>query len=87
MPCEREGIMIAYRISCRVQSSNEPNCKDPDSDLVVRAQAGDRDAFGRLVLQHKETVSRLIFKITKNREDAEDGVQETFSVLIAGCVN
>jgi PAS domain-containing protein len=30
------------------------------------------------VLQHKESISRVIFRITKNREDAEDEVQETF---------
>jgi RNA polymerase sigma-70 factor (ECF subfamily) len=72
-------MMIAYlRINGRTQASDESNCKDPDSELVVRAQAGDRDAFGRLVLQHKESISRVIFRITKNREDAEDEVQETF---------
>ena len=71
--------MIAYqRINGQAQASDEPTCKDPDSELVVRAQAGDRDAFGRLVLQHKESISRIIFRITKNREDAEDEVQETF---------
>jgi RNA polymerase sigma-70 factor, ECF subfamily len=70
--------MIAYqRINGRAQASDE--CReDPDSELVVRAQAGDRDAFGRLMLQHKESISRVIFRITKNREDAEDEVQETF---------
>jgi len=71
--------MIAYqRINGRAQASDESNCKDPDSELVVRAQAGDPDAFGRLVLQHKESISRVIFRITKNREDAEDVLQETF---------
>src|SRR5260370_6358479 len=75
---ERE-IMIAYqRISGRAQASDKSNCKDPDSELVVRAQAGDRDAFELLVLQHKESISRVIFRITKNREDAEDEVQKTF---------
>ena len=70
--------MVAYqRINSRAQASDESNCKDPDSELVVRAQAGDRDAFGRLVLQHKESISR-VFWITKNREDAEDEVRETF---------
>ena len=71
--------MIAYqRINGRTQDGDESNCQDPDRELVVRAQAGDRDAFGRLMLQHKESISRVIFKITKNREDAEDEVQETF---------
>jgi hypothetical protein len=71
--------MIAYqRINSRAQASDESNCKDPDSELVIRAQAGDRDTFGLLVLQHKESISRVIFRITKKREDAEDEVQETF---------
>jgi RNA polymerase sigma-70 factor (ECF subfamily) len=71
--------MIAYQQNnSRAKASDESNCKDPDSELVVRAQAGDRDAFGLLVLQHKESISRVIFRITKNREDAEDEVQETF---------
>jgi RNA polymerase sigma-70 factor (ECF subfamily) len=71
--------MIAYqRINGRAQAGHESNFKDPDSELVVRAQAGDCDAFGRLMLRHKESISRVIFRITKNREDAEDEVQETF---------
>jgi RNA polymerase sigma-70 factor (ECF subfamily) len=71
--------MIAYqRINGRAKTSDESYGKDPDCELVARAQAGDRDAFGRLVLQHKESISRVIFRITKNRQDAEDEVQETF---------
>jgi RNA polymerase sigma-70 factor (ECF subfamily) len=71
--------MTAYhRIDGRAQAGDESNCKDPDSELVVRAQAGDREAFGVLVLQHKDTISRVILRIIKNREDAEDEVQETF---------
>jgi RNA polymerase sigma-70 factor (ECF subfamily) len=76
---DREEIMIAYqRINGGAQAKDESILKDPDRELVVRAQAGDCDAFGRLVLQHKESISRIIFRITKNREDAEDEVQETF---------
>lgn len=71
--------MIAYqRINGRAHARDESNFKDPDGELVLRAQAGDRDAFERLVLQHKESIARVIFRITKNREDAEDEVQETF---------
>src|SRR6201997_5480076 len=72
-------MMIAYeQINGRAQAGDEFNCKDPDSELVARAQAGDHDAFGRLVLRHKASISRVIFRITRNREDAEDEAQETF---------
>jgi RNA polymerase sigma-70 factor, ECF subfamily len=71
--------MTAYqRIDRRAQAGDKSNCKDPDSELVVRAQAGDGEAFGVLVLQHKARISRVILRIIKNREDAEDEVQETF---------
>lgn len=71
--------MTAYqRIDRRAQAGDRSNCKDPDSELVVRAQGGDREAFGVLVLQHKDSISRVILRIIKNREDAEDEVQETF---------
>ena len=46
--------------------------------LLERAKAGDRDAFGELVEEHRESLRRLCFKMTGSREDAEDLVQETF---------
>jgi RNA polymerase sigma-70 factor, ECF subfamily len=71
--------MTAYqRIDHQAQAGDKSKCNDPDSELVVRAQAGDREAFGVLVLQHKDSISRVILRIIKNREDAEDEVQETF---------
>lgn len=51
---------------------------DPDRLLVSRLQAGDLYAFEHLVRRHKESISRIIFNITKNHEDAEDQAQETF---------
>lgn len=51
---------------------------DPDRPLVERAASGDVTAFEKLVLQHKQSVFRTIFRITKVREDAEDQTQETF---------
>ena len=47
-------------------------------DLVARAQAGDASAFRALVETHSRDVFRLAFRITRNEEDAEDTVQETF---------
>lgn len=46
--------------------------------VVERAQAGDRVAFGALVERHSRDVFRLAFRITGNEQDAEDAVQETF---------
>jgi RNA polymerase sigma-70 factor (ECF subfamily) len=45
--------------------------------LVERAKQGDVDAFGLLVEPYLERLFKSIWKITRNREDAEDSLQET----------
>ena len=77
-------MVTGQRINNRIQNIHEHSCEDPDGQLVRRAQAGDLSAFEVLVLQHKESVSRTIFRITKNREDAEDQAQETFLCAFRG---
>jgi RNA polymerase sigma-70 factor (ECF subfamily) len=49
-----------------------------DAAAVARAKAGDREAFRALVEKHSRNVFRLAFRMTRNEEDAEDVVQETF---------
>src|SRR6266850_7780620 len=51
---------------------------DPDAPLVARAQAGEMEAFEKLVDRHGRRVYRMILGITGNESDAEDGVQNTF---------
>jgi RNA polymerase sigma-70 factor (ECF subfamily) len=46
--------------------------------LVARARAGSRNAFGDLVRRHSHRVYGMSFKILKNREDAEDNLQNVF---------
>ena len=48
---------------------------DDDGALVLRAQAGDLDAFEQLVQRHTQRVYRAI---VGSHGDAEDAVQETF---------
>jgi RNA polymerase sigma-70 factor (ECF subfamily) len=45
---------------------------------VVRAQAGDRTAFDRLVTSHREFVYRTCFHVVRDAEDALDATQEAF---------
>jgi len=47
--------------------------------LVERAQAGDRDAFGALALRYAPRLQRTIFRITQDRDAAEDAVQEALT--------
>lgn len=49
-----------------------------DEDVLVRARSGDQAAFRLIVEGYSRDVFRLAFRITRNEEDAEDTVQETF---------
>ena len=51
---------------------------DSDAILVAAAKCGDTLAFERLVLRYKPRIFAVAKRITKNREDAEDVVQESF---------
>ncbi len=46
--------------------------------LVAAAKCGDTHAFEELVFRHEHRTLAVALRITKNREDAEDVVQETF---------
>src|SRR5712675_2416734 len=52
--------------------------KDSDAALVTATRCGDMLAFERLVLRYKPRIFAVAKRITKNREDAEDVVQESF---------
>ena len=49
-----------------------------DAIAVERTLAGDRDAFRVLVERHSPNVFRLAYRMTGNRHDAEEVVQEAF---------
>lgn len=49
-----------------------------DRELVLRAQAGDDEAFGRLVELHQARVHATLAKITHDRDLALDLTQEAF---------
>lgn len=49
-----------------------------DVQAVAEVRGGNVDAFRVLVDRHSRAVYRLAYRMTGNREDAEDAVQETF---------
>jgi RNA polymerase sigma-70 factor (ECF subfamily) len=49
-----------------------------DEAAAARAKAGDADAFRVLVERHSRPLFRLAFRMTRNEQDAEDIVQDTF---------
>jgi RNA polymerase sigma-70 factor (ECF subfamily) len=51
---------------------------DADALLVAAAKEGDRSAFDQLVDRHRQKIFILAKRITRNPEDAEEVVQESF---------
>jgi len=49
-----------------------------DHETIQAVLAGDRDAYGALVVRHSHTLFRLAFRITGNEADAEEVVQDAF---------
>jgi RNA polymerase sigma-70 factor (ECF subfamily) len=49
-----------------------------DRDLALKAARGDHEAFGELVRRHQTGVYNAAFRMTGNRQDAEDTAQEAF---------
>jgi len=50
-----------------------------DEELVIRSQAGEAAAFSELVERHYSACLRLAVTILRNRDDAEDEVQNALS--------
>lgn len=49
---------------------------DREAALVSQARSGDPDALARLMEGHSQILYRLVLRITRNHEDAEDAVQD-----------
>ena len=60
--------------------SEASNSKDEisNAELVRKSQFGDKAAFDQLVIRHQELVFSLAYKLTGNREMANDVAQEAF---------
>ncbi len=51
---------------------------DADRDLVLRARAGDRDAFAEIVRSYQRRIYAVAMRMTRRHEVADDITQDTF---------
>jgi RNA polymerase sigma-70 factor (ECF subfamily) len=58
--------------------TNDGHLGEADVQLVVAAQNGDREAFGRLVESHRGRVYAMAMAITADAHEAQELTQETF---------
>jgi RNA polymerase sigma factor (sigma-70 family) len=59
-------------------ASSNDLCVVSDETLVAAAKIGHKGAFDNLYQRHAEKILRITYRITRNRQDAEDAVQECF---------
>jgi RNA polymerase sigma factor (sigma-70 family) len=71
--------MSTRAVICKVTTRALPKVevRRSESQLVSAAKRGDRHAFDTLVEGHVEALFWAAFRITKQREDAEDAVQDS----------
>jgi RNA polymerase sigma-70 factor (ECF subfamily) len=49
-----------------------------DGELVARSKAGDLQAFGELVRRYQKPVYRIVLRMVRSPDDADDLTQDTF---------
>lgn len=75
-------------ISSAAESASQAASPAPQGDrhealLLARVQQGDHDAFDPVVRSYIRPAYRIAYRLLKGHEDAEDLVQEAFSVALA----
>ena len=62
----------------KTSEANNHSDEISNSELVRKSQLGDKAAFEQLVIRHQDLVFSLAYKLTGNREMANDVAQEAF---------
>jgi len=71
------GTSEASLLSANVAA--EANSREPDTALVDAVRRRDPEAFEEIVTRYSPRIFRLAQRITRNREDAEDVSQDSFT--------
>jgi len=61
-----------------MEANQRPEAMVPVDDRLVEAAREDPQAFADLIRQHQDHLYNFLYRMTGNREDAEDLAQETF---------
>jgi RNA polymerase sigma-70 factor (ECF subfamily) len=61
------------------QSPAVPVSADDETGLIARARAGDQAAFGVLTERHSAQVRRVLYRITRDHDAAQDALQEALT--------
>ena len=74
---KRKSIVVTTFSSVQSDASAASDLQAwSEEQLIAAAKSGRRAPFGELCERHAKKVFRVIFRIMRNREDAEDAVQD-----------
>jgi RNA polymerase sigma-70 factor, ECF subfamily len=62
----------------RLGQSNSPLTATSEALLVISARNGDQLAYAELCRRHREKILRIVLRITRNLDDAEDVLQDSW---------
>lgn len=80
----KSGIVhLAHETRCtgnltEVVTTPQSENREVDQELVLRAQRGDKRAFGLLVDKYQRKLARLVSRMVRDQSEIEDVVQEAF---------
>ncbi len=57
---------------------DEPSLVELDAQLLAKAKSGDHKAFTEIVRQYEQMVYSFSFKVCRDKEQAEETLQDTF---------
>lgn len=60
------------------ESKSTDSSGEPDSELIAATKRGEGRAFDTLVRRYEKRIFSVAFRIVRNREDAQDVVQQCF---------
>ncbi len=76
---EGGGLMATNLFSPTGDGGATSGCREPEeAQLLASAKSGQAAAFAKLCQPQAEKILRATYRIAKNREDAEDAVQDSF---------
>jgi RNA polymerase sigma-70 factor, ECF subfamily len=73
----KRSVMKAAKSHSLVNPLTKTDAEAREAELVIAAQAGSKEAFEELQKPHWGRLYRMVLSITKNREDAEDVLQDS----------
>ena len=72
------GVGVATSVTAGADPGARPDSLRPDGALLQKAQAGDRGAYGQLVVLYQDRLYNAVLRLVGDREEARELTQEAF---------